>query len=100
MSYKNSRYVAEIDIPEGYISIDCEIEHGSRIIVKFFLNQASVDKTSYLSKHPSEFKQKLFNFEDFELFAYSDDISKWLIQFMKEEFGPDADIHITDVDYD
>ena len=28
MSFNNSRYVAEIDLPEGYISIDCEIEFG------------------------------------------------------------------------
>lgn len=100
MSFKNSRYVAEIEIPEGYISIDCEIEHGSGNIIKIFLNQASVDKNDYLLKYPSDFKEKLLNNIEFELITRRNDVENFLNELFKDEFGQFADIHISVVDYD
>jgi len=100
MSFENSRYVAEIEIPEGYISIDCETEIGDMNIIKFYLNQSSIDKTSYLLHYSSEFKQKLLNNIDIELLTKRDDIEILLNELFKEEFSENADIHITDVEYD
>ncbi len=100
MSFENSRYVAEIEIPEGYISIDCEIEYGSENIVKFFLNQTSVDKSSYLLLYSSHFKEKLLNNIDFHLKTKRKDIENFLNELFKDEFGENIDIHVSEVDYD
>ena len=100
MSLKNSRYVAEIDLPEGYISIECEIITGSKNIIKFFLNQNSVDKESYLLLSNSPFKNKLLNYEDIEVVSERMDVENLLNEIMFEEFGEDADILIRDIDSD
>ena len=100
MSFNNSRYVAEIDLPEGYISIDCEIEFGDENSIKFFLNQSSVDKDIYLLGSSSEFKHQLLNYIDLELLTERMDIENLLNEIMLEEFGANADILIREVDSD
>ena len=100
MSFKNSRYVAEIDLPEGYISIDCEREGGGENAIKFVLNQSSVDKDIYLLESSSEFKYQLLNYIDFELLTERMDIENLLNEIMLEEFGANADILIRGVDSD
>ncbi len=61
MSLENTRYIAEIDLPEGYLSIECEILYGTENTLKFFINQSSIDKDSFLKEFSSEFKDQLFN---------------------------------------
>lgn len=100
MSFKNNRYVAEIDLPEGYISIDCEIEFGVENAIKFFLNQSSVDKDTYLLESYSEFKHRLLNYIDLELLTERMDIENLINEIMLKEFGANADILIRDVDFD
>jgi hypothetical protein len=92
--------VEEIDLPEGYISIDCEIEFGVENGIKFFLNQSSVDKDIYLLGSSSEFKYQLLNFIGLELLTERMDIENLLNEIMIEEFGANADILNRDVDSD
>lgn len=101
MSFENSRYVAEIEIPEGYISIDCETEFGGDVnVLKFYLNQISVDRDNYLLQNPSKFKKELLTNLEFELLTERDEIEKILREIMIKEFGTEANIHISDVDSD
>ena len=100
MSQGNKRYVAEIEIPEGYISIDCETEIGETNIVKLFLNQTSIDNSDFLNKHNSVFMQKLISNIEFEMALESCDTVVLLNGFFREEFGKNADISITEVEYD
>ncbi len=100
MSFKNSRYVIEIDLPEGYLSIDCEIEYGEENRMTFFLNQSSVNKERYLPENSSELKKQLLDYNDFEFQTERDDIENMLNELMLKEFGADADILIRDVDSD
>jgi len=100
MPFENKRYIAEIDLHDGYISIECEIEFGSENKINIFLNQSSVDKDGYLRDFSSEFKYKLLNYIDIELFTERMDVENLLNEIMIEEFGVDADILIRDVDSD
>ena len=100
MSLENSRYVAEIDLPEGYLSIECEILYGTENSIKIFINQTSIDKDSYLKEFSSEFKNQLLNETDLELRTKRMDIENFLNEVMLEEFGADADILIRDIDSD
>ncbi len=100
MSNKTTRYVAEIDLAEGYISIDCDIEYNSETILKFYLNQTSVDKVSYLLEKGTEFKDQLLNRYDYQLTTNRKDIEEYLIEFMRIEFGAETEILIRDVDLD
>jgi len=84
MSFENSRYVAEINLPEGYISIDCDIEFGVENAIKFFLNQSSVDNDIYLLESSSEFKYQLLNYIDLELLTERMDIENLLNEIMFE----------------
>ena len=100
MSLENSRYVAEIDLPEGYLSIECEILYGTENSIKIFINQTSIDKDSYLKEFSSEFKNQLLNETDLELRTKRMDVENFLNEVMLEEFGADADILIRDIDSD
>ena len=100
MPIENKRYVAEIDLHEGYISIECEIEFGAESKINIFLNQSSVDKDAYLRDFSSEFKYKLLNFINIELLTKRMDVENLLNEIMLDEFGADADILIRDVDSD
>ena len=100
MLNKTMRYVAEIDLPEGYISIDCDIEYNGETVLKFYLNQTSVEKDGYLLEDSSEFKEKLFNNNDLNVPTDRKDIKIYLMEFIRKEFGTEADILIRDVDID
>ena len=100
MEIEKIRHVAEIEIPEGYISIDCETEAGDINVVKLFPNQTSIDKNSSLIKNSTEFMQKLINNIEIELALESYDTVVLLNEFFREEFGKSADISITEVEYD
>ena len=100
MSFQNNRYVAEIDLPEGYLSIECEITYGSENTINFFINQSSIDKDSYLREFSSEFKNQLLNETDVKLKTNRFDIEILLNEFMRKEFGVEADILIRDIDSD
>ena len=100
MTQGNKRYVAEIEIPEGYISIDCETEIGETNVVKLFLNQTSIDKSNFLINHNSAFMKKLINNIEFEMDSKRIDAFVLLNELLREEFGKSADISITEVEYD
>ncbi|MGI9534570.1 MAG: hypothetical protein ACR2NW_06435, partial [Thermodesulfobacteriota bacterium] len=58
MSDKTTRYVAEIELPEGFISIDCEVRKTDRYIISLQLNQTTL---SYKEDEITPFKEELIN---------------------------------------
>ena len=100
MTDQTTRYVLEIDLPEGYLSIECDVEFGETAKLHFFLNQSSVDKEKYLEENSSEFKERVLDQGDYETTTERNDIKEFLTDFCKSEFGAASDILIRDIDLD
>ena len=101
MTNEVKRYVVEIDIPDGYISIDCDIEYeGTTTIINLFLNQSSLDYEKFIEKYGSDFIKKLLGYEDLTITTERADIEEYLNELLVNEFGIDSDILIRDVDLD
>ena len=45
MQEQTSRYVADIEVPEGIVSIDCEVRNGDKPEVLFILNSSTCEGT-------------------------------------------------------
>lgn len=97
---ESERYVAEIEIQDGYLSIDCQAEPGEKRIIKIFLNHSSVDESVFLANNDSVFIRKLLDNAELELITDRKDIESFLKEVLTKEFGENADIEISNVDYD
>lgn len=100
MPAKTERYVVEIDVPEGYLSIDCDIEYSDVTVIKIFLNQSSVSKENFTGNKRSRFVEKLMDYEDIEIKTARKDIREYLTELLRNEFGDNPDILIRDIDLD
>lgn len=100
MKQGNGRYVAEIELSDGYISIDFEIKYGTENHIRFFLNQCSVDESTLILEDSTAFKRKLFEGESSVIITGSRDIENLITGILRKEFGDNVDIVITKVDFD
>ena len=97
MSNKPTRYVAEIDLPDGYISIDCEVTRTDRFIISLHLNRSTI---SYKDSELTPFKEELIKNNDVVIEHDSDDVQRFLNELFKNEFIGSSDISLTEVDTD
>ena len=97
MPEQTTRYVAEIELPEGFISIDCEITGTKKYIISLQLNQTTL---SYETSELTPFKEELINNNEVVIEYDSDDVLEFLYDLFKNEFIGYSDISLTEVDTD
>lgn len=98
-----SRYIAEIEMPDGFASIDCEIEYSnkSKTTIRFLLNNLNYD----VQVHISESKDLTFRKElelNSEVIIKTDkkDIQAYIEEILRDAYGKDTDITVRDIDMD
>ena len=97
MTNKPTRYVAEIELPDGFASIDCEVNSGGKNKVYFHLNQSTLPADSHKT---SVFREELFKNSELYIEVETKDILTFLNDLFKNEFSGYSDISITEVDTD
>lgn len=99
MNEFSDRLVAEIELPEGIVVIDCEITGKNPSKVNFLLNNSTLDITN-LKKYNSSLINELYKdneaIREFEIEDYEYFIRKILFN----TFGENSDITLTKVDTD
>lgn len=98
-----NRHIAEIEMPEGFTSIDCEIEYlnESNTTIRFYLNNVNYD----VQVHNSGGEYLTFREElelNFELVIKTGrkDIPAYIEEILRDAYGGDADITVRDIDMD
>ena len=98
MQEQPSRYVADIEIPEGIVSIDCEVRNGKKTEILFILNSSTYEG----NKNPPEgnFRSSLENRGEILVEAETNDPETFIRKTLSAAYGPLADITLTDTDTD
>lgn len=98
MQGQNSRYVADIEIPEGIVSIDCEVRSGDKPEVLFILNSSTCEGNE--DPPVGDFRGSLENRGEILVEAGTDDPEAFIRKTLLAAYGPLADITLTDTDTD
>ena len=98
MQEQTLRYVADIEIPEGIVSIDCEVRNGEKTKILFILNSSTCEG----SENPpaGNFRGSLENRGETLVEAETDDPEAFIRKTLFAAYGPLADITLTDTDTD
>lgn len=98
MQERTSRYVADIEIPEGIASVDCEVRSGDKTEVLFILNSSTCERTGNLPD--GNFRGSLESRGEILVEAGTDDPEAFIRKTLSAAYGPLADITLTDTDTD
>lgn len=98
MQEQTSRYVADIEIPEGIVSIDCEVRNGDKAEILFILNSSTCE----INENPpvGDFRGSLESRGEILVEAETDDPEAFIRKTLSAAYGPLADITLTDTDTD
>lgn len=98
MQEKNLRFVADIEIPEGIVSIDCEVRNGERTEILFILNSSTYERDGNMLA--GDFRGSLENQGEVLVKAQTDNPEAFIRETLSVAYGPLADITLTDTDTD
>lgn len=98
MQEQTSRYVADIEIPEGIVSIDCEVRSGDKPKVLFILNSSTCEGNE--NPPVGDFRDSLESRGEILVEAGTDDPEAFIRKTLLAAYGPLADITLTDTDTD
>lgn len=105
MNHEPTRYIAEIEIPEGFATIDCEVE-----ILDAQTKQAKITfilaSCSYTNKKTRSNQENLTLRQELDLFLEAirvtdrKDIEAVIEELLREAYGNRADITVSTIDMD
>ena len=95
----SSRYVAEIETPDGIVTIDCEITEENPTKVHFSLNLTTLDE-SVLYRSNSQFIKDLHLNNETQVTTTRNDINKLIAEILIDAYGNNSDISIIKIDMD
>ena len=98
MQEQTSRYVADIEVPEGIVSIDCEVRNGDKPEVLFILNSSTCEGNE--NPTDGDFRGSLESRGEILIEAETDDPEAFIRETLSTAYGPLADITLTDTDTD
>ncbi|MXZ48654.1 MAG: hypothetical protein F4235_04290 [Candidatus Dadabacteria bacterium] len=98
MQEQTSRYVADIEVPEGIVSIDCEVRNGDKPEILFILNSSTCEGTENLPG--GDFRGSLEDRGEILVEAETNDPEAFIRKTLSAAYGPLADITLTDTDID
>ena len=92
------RYVADIEVPEGIVSIDCEVRSGEETEILFILNGSTCEGDE--NPPAGDFRSSLESRGEVLVKAATDDPEAFIRKTLLAAYGPLADITLTDTDTD
>ena len=105
MNHEPTRYIAEIEIPKGFATIDCEIE-----VLDDETQQTQITlilaSCSYKNEKTKPGRENLTLREELDLFLEAirvtdrKDFKAVIEQLLREAYGEDADITVGSIDMD
>lgn len=98
MQDQTSRYVADIEVPAGIVSIDCEVRGGEKTEILFILNSSTCEGNE--NPAPGDFRGSLENCGEILVEAETDDPEVFIRETLLAAYGQTADITLTDTDTD
>jgi len=98
MQEQTSRYVADIEVPEGIVSIDCEVRNGDKLEILFILNSSTCGGTE--NPPSGDFRGSLEGRGEILVETGTDDPEAFIRKTLSAAYGPLADITLTDTDTD
>lgn len=98
MQEQTSRYVADIEVPEGIVSIDCEVRNGDKPEILFILNSSTCKGTE--NPPVGDFRGSLEKRGEILVEAETNDPEAFIRKTLSAAYGPLADITLTDTDID
>ena len=98
MQDQTSRYVADIEVPDGIVSIDCEVRSGEKTEILFILNSSTCKE----NENPAieDFRNSLESRGEILVKAETNDPEAFIRKILSAAYGPLADITLTDTDTD
>ena len=98
MQEQTSRFVADIEVPEGIVSIDCEVRNGNKAEFLFILNSSTFEGNE--NPPAGDFRGSLESRGEILVEAETDDPEAFIRKTLSAAYGPLADITLTDTDTD
>ncbi len=104
MGIDKSRYIAEIEIPDGYISIDCEVDlidqEKPRLQINFYLNSSSLNIQSTEEYEGKPLRKELEN--ELQAVRVTDvkNVREYIEGILRVEYGEQADIQLSEIEFD
>jgi hypothetical protein len=105
MNHEPARYIAEIEIPEGFATIDCEVE-----VLDTQTNQSRITlilaRCTYKNEKARPEQETLTLREELDLFLESirvtdrKDLRTVIEELLREAYGNEADISLNRIDMD
>jgi len=104
MGNDKSRYIAEIEIPDGYISIDCEVDlidqEKPRFQINFYLNSSSLNIQSTEEYEDKPLRKELENERQAVRVTDVKNVRKYIERILRVEYGEQADIQVSEIEFD
>ena len=98
MQDQTSRYVADIEVPDGIVSIDCEVRSGEKTEILFILNTSTCEGNE--TPPAGDFRDSLESRGEILVEAETGDPETFIRKILLAAYGPSADITLTDTDTD
>lgn len=98
MQDQTSRYVADIEVPGGIVSIDCEVRSGEKTEILFILNSSTCEGNE--NPPAGDFRGSLESRGEILVKAETNDPEAFIRKTLSTAYGPMADITLTDTDTD
>ncbi len=97
MKQRISRYTADIEIPDGVVSVDCEARNGDKTEILFLLNRSSMQSPDPTS---GSFRNLLENNGETTLKTADTDTKRFIENTLAAAYGPQADITVAPTELD
>ena len=92
------RYVADIETPDGMVSVDCEARPGAETEIFFMLNRSTVPPNA--DSRRRGFRARLEEFGEVLLLSDGPDARAFITRTLADAYGPGADVTLAETDTD
>lgn len=92
------RYVADIETPDGMVSVDCEVRAGAETEILFMLNRSTCAAAA--DSREENFRARLESLGEVSLRARSSDAAEFITRTLAAAYGPGADVTLAKTETD
>lgn len=92
------RYVADIETPDGMVSVDCEVRAGAETEILFMLNRSTCAASA--DSREEDFRARLESLGEVSLRARNSDAAEFITTTLADAYGPGADVTLAKTETD
>ena len=92
------RYVADIETPDGMVSVDCEVRAGAEAEILFMLNRSTCEAAA--DSREENFRARLESLGEVTLRTESPDAGEFITRTLADAYGPGADVTLAKTETD